>query len=150
MPSPKKLFESAVLVTGGQYHHAALLPNGTVWTWGYNGEENCGVADPSLVSDPTMVAEDVVMVWTDLVVEGNPQPDASVSALAWTGRLKYEEYNTISEYAAWPYYLSNTVIRKSDGSYWVCGENVGTEEKLVHGVEGDYSIICSYEFVKCE
>ena len=33
------------------------------------------------------------------------------------------------------------MIQKTDGSRWVCGENVGTEEKIVHGAEGDYSII---------
>ena len=27
-----------------------------------------------------------------------------------------------------------------------CGENVGTEENIVHGSESDYSIICNYEF----
>ena len=32
----------------------------------------------------------------------------------------------------------------------VCGENVGTEEKIVHGAEGDYSIICTDEFYPCE
>ena len=28
-----------------------------------------------MVREPTMVAEDVVMVWTDLAVAGYPQPD---------------------------------------------------------------------------
>ena len=50
----------------------------------------------------------------------------------------------------YPYYLNNTVIQKTDGSRWVCGENVGTEEKIVHGAEGDYSIICTDEFYPCE
>lgn len=43
-----------------------------------------------------MVAEDVVMVWTDLAVETeDPQPDADDIAMAWTGRYKIAEYNTI-------------------------------------------------------
>ena len=149
---PKKILENAVLVTGGWFNHAALLQDGTVWTWGYNSAGNCGVADLAVVSKPTMVAEDVVMVWTDLAVDGYPQPSVDDAAMAWVGKLEYQtDYENIAEFGdVYPKYLNNTVIQKADGSYWVCGENVGTEEKVVHGAEGDYSAICSYEFHLCE
>ena len=145
---PKKILENAVLVTGGWFNHAALLQDGTVWTWGYNGAGNCGIEEPDLVGEPTMVAEDVVMVWTNFEVDNYPQPDTEDIAMAWTGRKKYNtEYDDITEFdGIYPMSLNNTVIRKSDGSYWVCGENVGTEEKVVHGAEADYSVICTYEF----
>lgn len=150
--SPKKILENAVLVTGGWFNHAALLQDGTVWTWGYNSAGNCGVADFDLVGDPTMVAEDVVMVWTNLVVDNYPQPDEDDIVMVWTGRKKYHrEYDDITEFdGIYPRFLNNTVIRKADGSYWVCGENVGTEEKVVHGAEADYSVKCTYEFYSCE
>lgn len=149
--NPKKIFESAVFVTGGWYHHAALLSNGTVWTWGRNGAGNCGIAEPALVSEPTMAAEGTVMVWTDRSLDWNSSLGQETLALAWTGRLNYEEHDTISEYgSSYPRFLMNTVIQKADGSYWVCGENVGTQNKVVHGEEGDYSVICTYEFVRCE
>ncbi|MCI8542330.1 MAG: hypothetical protein HFH95_03280 [Lachnospiraceae bacterium] len=45
--------------------------------------------------------------------------------------------------------MNNTVIQKADGSYWVCGENVGTEEKTVHGRETDYTVVCTHEFHPC-
>lgn len=149
---PEKILEDAVLVTGGWFNHAALLQDRTVWTWGYNSAGNCGVADSVVVSEPTMVAEDVVMVWTDLSVTGYPQPDENEVAKVWTGSLKYNtEYENIAEFEdVYPRYLNNTVIRKADGSYWVCGENIGTEEKVVHGAESDYSVICSHEFYPCE
>ncbi|MCM1102571.1 MAG: hypothetical protein NC409_00575 [Clostridium sp.] len=148
---PQKIFESAVLVTGGWHHHAALLPNGTVWTWGYNEEGNCGVADLGLVGEPTMVAEDVVMVWTDIAVDGYLELDAENRAMAWMGKLKYTEYDSIAEYdGGYPQFLNNTVIQKADGSYWVCGEYVGSEEKAAHGREGDYPVICTHEFYPCE
>lgn len=149
---PEKILEDAVLITGGWFNHAALLQDRTVWTWGYNSAGNCGVADSVVVSEPTMVAEDVVMVWTDLSVAGYPQPYADEVAEAWTGSLKYNtEYENIAEFEdVYPKYLNNTVIQKTDGSYWVCGENVGTEEKVVHGAEGDYSVICNHEFYPCE
>lgn len=149
---PKKILENAVFVTGGWFNHAALLQDGTVWTWGYNSAGNCGVADISVVSEPLLVADNVVMVWTNLAVAGYPQLDADQIAMVWTGNLKYDtEYESIEEFKeVYPRYLNNTVIQKADGSYWVCGENVGAEEKLVSGAEGDYSIICTHEFHPCE
>lgn len=150
--TPKKVLEHAVLVTGGWFHHAALLQDGTVWTWGYNNAGNCGGTDLSLINEPIMVAEDVVMVWTDLAVDGYPQPEQKQFEMAWIGKIKYDtECESIMELGdVYPYYLNNTVIQKDDGSHWVCGENVGTEEKIVHGAEGDYSIICTYEFFPFE
>lgn len=149
---PEKILENAVLVTGGWFNHAALLQDGTVWTWGDNRAGNCGVADLAVVSEPTMVAEDVVMVWSDLAVAGYPNPNADEIAMAWTGAQKDNaEYDNIAELGEfYPKFLNNTVIRKADGSYWACGENVGTEEKVVHGAEGAYSIICTHEFYPCE
>lgn len=147
---PEKILENVVLITGGWFNHAALLHDGTVWTWGYNGSGNCGVADLTVVSKPTMVAEGVVMVWTHLAVDGYSELDEENLVLAWTGRLKYTEYDNIAEYGGWyPRFLNNTVIQKSDGSYWVCGENVGTEEKIVPGAEAAYPVICTHEFSPC-
>ena len=99
-----------------------------------------------------MVAEDVVMVWTGMAVSGYPQPGIEEIAKAWTGELKYHtEYDNIAGFGdIYPRYLNNTVIRKADGSYWVCGENVGTEGKVVQGMEGNYSVICTHEFYQCE
>lgn len=151
LAKPKKILENAVLVTGGWFNHAALLQDGTVWTWGYNSAGNCGVADLTVLNEPTKVAEGVVMVWTNLAVDGYPQPDVDTIALAWTGNQKYTVYDDISEFDdVYPRLLNNTVIQKADGSYWVCGENVGTEEKVVYGAESNYSVICTHEFHLCE
>ena len=51
---------------------------------------NCGVADLAPIGEPTMVAEDVVMVWTDLALNNYPQPGAEDIAMAWTGGLRYD------------------------------------------------------------
>lgn len=148
---PKKILENAVLVTGGWFHHAALLEDETVWTWGYNSAGNCGVADTAVIGEPTMVAEGAVRVWTGLAADGYPQPDADTFALVWTGKQRYTVPDEIGESGGdYPRFLNNTVIQKADGSYWVCGENVGTEEKVVHGAEGDYSVVCTHEFTLCE
>ncbi len=99
-----------------------------------------------------MVAENVVMVWTDLALKAWPQPNAEEIAMAWKGELGYTmEYENIAEFGDTGYItLQNTVIQKADGSYWVCGEDVGQEEKLVDGVEMDYYAIYTHEFYPCE
>ncbi len=149
---PKKILENAVLVTGGWFNHAALLQDGTVWTWGYNSAGNCGIADVSVVDEPALAAENVVMVWTNLAVAGYPQVSTEEASMVWEESLQYNtDYDNIAEFGdIYPRHLNNMVIQKADGSYWVCGENVGTEEKVVHGAEGDYSVICSHEFSPCE
>ena len=35
---------------------------------------------------------------------------------------------------------------KNDGSYWICGEGIGTKQKTVSW-EADYTVICSSELV---
>lgn len=149
--APKKVLENAALVTGGWFNHAALLRDGTVWTWGYNSAGNCGVADVSVVSEPTMVANDVVMVWTNIAVTGDTLSDED-AVMVWTKNSKYHtEYDNIADFGdSYPRCLNNTVIQKEDGSYWVCGENVGETERIVHGTEGDYSVICTHEFYLCQ
>lgn len=96
--------------------------------------------------------KEVTMVWTNLAIDNYPQLEKEQFEMAWIGDIKYDtEYESINELGdVYPYYLNNTVIQKADGSYWVCGENVGTEEKVLHGAEGDYSIICTHEFYMYE
>ena len=148
---PQKILEDVVLVTGGWFNHAALRRDGTVWTWGYNMSGNCGVENLAPIGEPMMVAEDVAMVWTDLEVGYDLEPGAEAAAMAWVGKLKYNmEYDNIAEFeGVFPRRFNNTVIQKSDGSYWVCGEDVGTEEKSVRGQEGYYTAICTHEFQPC-
>lgn len=46
-------------------------------------------------------------------------------------------------------FFENTIIQKKDGSYWICGVNVGDAEKLIkHYYEVmDYPLVCTYEFL---
>ena len=108
---PVKVLENAVMITGGFYNHAALLADGSVWTWGYNYAGECGVSRKTkfIVEEPTRVAEDAVMVWT-----GNTQYNIDCQDISEFGGV-YEGQ------------LENTIILKRDGSYWACGANVGNE-----------------------
>lgn len=127
---PEKILDNAVLVTGGTFH-AALLNDGTVWTWGYNPADNCGIADSLVVKTPTKVASDVIMVWT--------------------GGLQYnsDKYSLAGFDGQYPAEMMNTIIEKNDGSYWICGEGIGTEQKNVSG-ETEYTVTCSSKFVPYE
>lgn len=136
---------------GNLYH---IDGNHVLWGSGNNtcGQLGQGTQDDEFYSENVKIAENVIMVWTDFAVDGYPQPGAKERAMAWTGKLKYDtEYENIAELGeVYPGFLNNTVIQKADGSYWVCGENVGTKEKVIPGEEGHYSAICSYEFYPCE
>lgn len=100
---PAKVLSNAVYITGGIFNHAALLKDGTLWTWGYNYVGNCGIANKSLVSEPELAAQNVTMVWTD-------QTKKCINCL---------DIRELEEEI--PQNMKNTIIQKSDGSYWICG-----------------------------
>lgn len=121
---PEKVLEDVALITGGYHNHAALLKDGSVWTWGYNYVGNCGVQGMDILNRPTKVAEDVIGVWTgraeyNVDIQNIPEYVQNISGIPVVSTREYE----------------NTVIQKRDGSYWICGENVGTEERIVPAFE---------------
>lgn len=131
---PQKILDNTIFITGGLYNHAALKEDESVWTWGYNYTGNCGVPDEPVISKPQKVAEGVEMVWT--------------------GSLDYniDSQNILELGDFYEKGLENTIIQKNDGSFWICGANIGTEEKLLptYYEAVDYSIICTYEFLPFE
>lgn len=135
-PTPIKVLENAVLVTGGFFSHAALLKDGSVWTWGYNYTGNCGIDGMDVVSRPTKVAENAAFVWTS-----NAIYDVDMQAIT--------EYSSAFEGR---YIDDNTVIQKEDGSYLICGANVGTEEVIlpVYYEAVDIPMVCTSKFTDFE
>ncbi|MDE6675082.1 MAG: hypothetical protein K2K19_09780, partial [Acetatifactor sp.] len=105
---PVKVLEDAAFVTGGFFHHAALLRDGSVWTWGYNYAGGCGVAGGGIVSEPTKVAEHIQMVWT-----GNMEYNVDCQNIADLEGIYKRQ-------------MENTIILTNDGEYMICGANVGT------------------------
>lgn len=129
---PTQILENVQLVTGGHFNHAALLGDGTVWTWGVNYAGNCGVDDVDGVCTPRQVAEDAVMVWTD-----NRSVNIGCTDIT---KLRNRDRNE----------LENTIIKKADGTYWVCGTNAGNVEWPIpryHEVN-DIRLVCSFEFIQ--
>ena len=127
---PHKVLEDCVLVTGGRFNHAALLQDGSVWTWGYNYVGNCGVAEKRIVEEPTKAAEDAVMVWTGSIQNNNG--DSVITELKSFYGKQFE----------------NTIIQLRDGTYLICGDKVGMEERTIASY---YDIpyrttVCTHEF----
>lgn len=131
---PVKIMDEAVYVTGGMYNHAALQEDGSLWTWGYNYTGNCGIANQAKVREPQKVSDNVAMVWTD-------RKDKNVNCFDIT------EFEGFSERG-----LENTIIKKNDGKYYICGANVGETEKIlpVYFETVDFTLVCSSEFLPYE
>ena len=127
---PTKVLEDAVFVTGGSYNHAALLRDGSVWTWGYNYAGSCGVPGGGIVPEPTKVAEDVRMVWT-----GSTKYNVNVKDIA--------DFEGTYERG-----MENTLIQTADGEYLICGVCVGTEKNIlpIYYETTHYALVCTHEF----
>lgn len=92
------------------------------------------------------VAGNGAIVWTDLAVNYESSLGGGKQ-----GKTKYNvEYDSINEFNGEYPILDNTIFKKTGGSYWICGENVGTEKKVVHGAVADYTDICIHEFYPYE
>lgn len=124
--------ECAVRELRGLFNHAALLEDGSVWTWGYNYAGGCGVPEFGIVDTPTKVAEHVIKVWT-CKKRTNTCAD-------------YENMSPINEKQ-----MENTIIEKLDHSFFSCGEGVGNEERILkkYYEAVDFPMICTHEFLPC-
>ena len=103
-----RLPADAVMISGHAESFAALLTDGTVWTWGNNNYEICGIPEVEVVEEPVCVAENVKAIWM--------------------GKLQFN--NDCLDFKKWKYYhldrgyCNNLIVMKTDGSLWACGEIV--------------------------
>ena len=107
-------------VVGGNCHYAALKGNGTVWTWGYNGNGQLGVGDKNARTEPTQAKAEKIL----------------------ENGTKEEELITDAIDIAASY--NHTIILRADGTVWSTGYNqygeLGTgdteERKIFTQVKG--------------
>ncbi len=127
---PYKVMENVVMISGKRDSHAILLEDGTVWTWGNNIYDKCGVAGQGVIEKPMCVACDVTAIWMGKI-------QINDECMDWEKWLHYGYDNG---------YNDNLVIKKGDGSLWICGRNI---EDAENHIEQD-GIVYTYSFVPCE
>lgn len=128
---PQQILTDVKMITGGWFNHAALKEDGTLWTWGYNFSGNCGTDKATMIETPVQVAEDVQRVWTGLLNYSAKEDDIT----------DMEEFGND--------YVDNTIIEKTDGTFYACGMGVGDKSVVLpqyYEVSG-LDTVCSSEFL---
>lgn len=128
---PQQILTDVKMITGGWFNHAALKEDGTLWTWGYNFSGNCGTDKATMIETPVQVAEDVQRVWTGLLNYSAKEDDIT----------DMEEFGND--------YVDNTIIKKTDGTFYACGMGVGDKSVVLpqYYEVSELDTVCSSEFL---
>lgn len=128
---PQQILTDVKMITGGWFNHAALKEDGTLWTWGYNFSGNCGTDKATMIETPVQVAEDVQRVWTGLLNYSAKEDDIT----------DMEEFGND--------YVDNTIIEKTDGTFYACGMGVGDKSVVLPQYYEvlELDTVCSSEFL---
>lgn len=128
---PQQILTDVKMITGGWFNHAALREDGTLWTWGYNFSGNCGTDKATMIETPVQVAEDVQRVWTGLLNYSAKEDDIT----------DMEEFGND--------YVDNTIIEKTDGTFYACGMGVGDKSVVLpqYYEVSELDTVCSSEFL---
>ena len=128
---PQQILTDVKMITGGWFNHAALKEDGTLWTWGYNFSGNCGADKATMIETPVQVAEDVQRVWTGLLNYSAKEDDIT----------DMEEFGND--------YVDNTIIEKTDGTFYACGMGVGDKSVVLpqYYEVSELDTVCSSEFL---
>lgn len=128
---PQQILTDVKMITGRWFNHAALKEDGTLWTWGYNFSGNCGTDKATMIETPVQVAEDVQRVWTGLLNYSAKEDDIT----------DMEEFGND--------YVDNTIIEKTDGTFYACGMGVGDKSVVLpqYYEVSELDTVCSSEFL---
>lgn len=128
---PQQILTDVKMITGGWFNHAALKEDGTLWTWGYNFSGNCGTDKATMIETPVQVAENVQRVWTGLLNYSAKEDDIT----------DMEEFGND--------YVDNTIIEKTDGTFYACGMGVGDKSVVLpqYYEVSELDTVCSSEFL---
>ena len=127
---PKLLMENVKYALCGNMDIVVLKNDGTVWTWGYNLYDKCGVPGQGIIWDPICVAQDVTAVWMGKIQINDIH-------------MNWEEWDSYGYDGG---YNDNLIIKKADGSLWACGKNI-EGSKISEEQEG---ITYTHIFMPCE
>lgn len=120
--TPQKVMEGAKYVTSYFHTYAVICNDNSLWTWGDNRLGQCGIGSFSAnVELPQKVMDDVDCVWM--------------------GKVAFNGGNVIPE-------QDNLVVLKRDGTYYGCGEGIGTN--LIYNRTDDFDGLHLDDFGKVE
>lgn len=110
------VMEHAVFATAGARTMAVIQSDNSLWMWGDNGEQQCGVNVhvAETFADPVHVRDGVQMVWADRL--------SFSSAREYQGYLAEEKD---------PYVSDRTYIKEEDGEVYACGDGLSGESAFV-------------------
>ena len=89
-------------VTGGQFHTAAIKTDGTLWTWGFNGQGQLGLNDMTNTSSPVQISGGGTN-WKQVSGGSNHTAAIKTDGTLWTWGLNSTGQlglNTISSYSS--------------------------------------------------
>lgn len=109
LPVGNTVVKAVIGGTGSYNFGAALLTNGTVYVWGYNGNGQLGVGDVTVRSSPVLAPIGVRTV-TDIAAYGNTSEgglvflmdDGQVMVSGYAGQYMNGDYNSNNSYTPLP------------------------------------------------
>ena len=112
----EQVLDHVSFVTAGRHAMAAIGTDGSLWMWGDNTKQQCGVSSKvtMVMEEPTIVKENVRMVWID--------------RLAFSSNCECQGY-LLEEPD--PYVTNRTYILTEDGNTYACGEGMESNEAFV-------------------
>ncbi len=105
---------------------------GKIWTWGYNGNGQCGTGNTNNVLEPTCINEDNKFKAQEILQADDTIIVKDIEEKNWTwGKIKYENYGrTILSPTSEEFKIekvirsdSTAILQDTEGRIWTCGEN---------------------------
>ena len=114
---PIKIMDNVMSVSSGIYHTAVVKTDGSLWAWGRNNHGQLGDGTFGDRNTPYKITDNVLLVSTGGTVQQVGNSDGGFESYEWG---------------------NSTMVIKSNGTLWVCGDNSnahlsGTSGSLLNG-----------------
>jgi VCBS repeat-containing protein len=134
--NPTPVASGFVTIVGGPNHSVAIKNDGTLWTWGYNGDGQLGHGDFVQRTSPTQVG--AATDWTAIAAGGSHTIAIKSDGTLWTwgyngyGQLGHGDFTRrtsptkVGTATDWTFIAAgyyHTIAIKSDGTLWTWGYN---------------------------
>ncbi len=121
--TPKLMLKNVKYTVCGAHSAAAIDENSQLWTWGCNVWGQCGIdtlETGDYLKEATMVCDNVEMVWPEML-------STRQNSFEQEFIRENENWNLMNQMDI----AYTTFVRKTDGNYYACGIDIGTNAKSV-------------------